>query len=90
MSVNKQCLEQNIRRLPEEFSVQEFCDSFRDNYPVEFAKWVEFHIKKGAVDEQNAIHSTIHMLKFELSHRCDNFVEPLESGLWKKRSDSRF
>jgi hypothetical protein len=60
MSVNKQCLEQNIRRLPEEFSVQEFCDSFRDNYPAEFAKWGQFHIKKGAADEQNAVHSTIY------------------------------
>lgn len=90
MSMNKESLQQNIRRMPEEFSSHEFCQSFRENYPLEFSKWVEFHMNKGAADEESAVHSTLHMLKFELSHRCLDFVEPLESGLWKKKSDSRF
>jgi len=90
MSVNKEALQQNLRRMPEEFSSHEFCQSFRENYPVEFAKWVQFHVNKGALDEENSIQRTIQMLKFELSQRCLEFVEPLENGLWKKKSNSRF
>src|SRR5260370_29038673 len=90
MNINKDSLQQNIRRMPEEFSSQEFCKSFRENYPLEFSQWVRFHINKYAADEESAVHSTIQTLKFELSHRCLDFVVPLESGRWKKKWDTRF
>jgi len=81
--INRDDLEECLYHLPEEFSSNDLVSAFKEYYPLEWRKWVEFYGRK-TTTRAGAEASTRWLILRSLKSHCRALVEEADKRRWRK------